>query len=100
MRSFVRVLLEGKVMSVLDSIFNCNERLVVEEMARQLTDESCTDEQLGDIACLALNKVPAKYIKHSVDRAFYMSDEERGELESRVRESVTEAIKFIKDVKN
>lgn len=87
-------------MSVLDSIFNYNERLIVEEMAKQLVDDSCTEEQLSDIACLALNKVPAKYIKHSVDRAFYMSNDERAELESKVRDAVKEAIKFIMDVKN
>lgn len=87
-------------MSVLDSIFNYNERLIVQEMAAQLENESCTEEQLSDIACLALNKVPAKYIKHSVNRAFYMSNDERAELEVSVRESVTEAIKFIKGVKN
>lgn len=87
-------------MSVLDSIFNYNERLIVEEMAKRLVDDSCTEEQLSDIACLALNKVPAKYIKHSVDRAFYMSNDERAELESKVRDAVKEAIKFIMDVKN
>lgn len=87
-------------MSVLDSIFNYNERLIVEEMAKQLANDACTEEQLSDIACLALNKVPAKYIKHSVDRAFYMSNDERAELEGSVRESVKEAIKFIKGVNN
>lgn len=87
-------------MSVLDSIFNYNERLIVEEMAKQLADQPCTEEQLSDVACLALNKVPAKYIKHSVDRAFYMSNEERAELESGIKEAVAEAITFIKDVKN
>ena len=86
---------EGMVMSVLDSIFNYNERLIVEEMAKQLADDDCTEEQLSDIACLALNKVPAKYIKHSVDRAFYMSMEDRVALEEGVTEAVAEAIRFI-----
>ena len=84
-------------MSVLDSIFNYNERLIVEEMAKQISTDSFTEEQLGDIACLALNKVPSKYIKHSVDRAFYMSNEERVSLEKAVNSAVSEAIQFIKN---
>ncbi len=87
-------------MSVLDSIFNYNERLIVEEMAKQLSDQEYTDEQLSDIACLALNKVPAKYIKHSVDRAFYMSMEERVALEEGVAEAVEEAIRFIREAEH
>lgn len=85
-------------MSVLDSIFNYNERLIVEEMAAQISTDSYTEEQLSDIACLALNKVPSKYIKHSVDRAFYMSDAERVALDKAVKSAVTEAIKFINEV--
>jgi len=86
-------------MSVLDSIFNYNERLVVDEISKQLQDSNrlndFSEEQLSDIACLALNHVPAKYIKHSVDRAFYTGDEERVEIAARVRTGVADAIAYI-----
>ncbi len=84
-------------MSVLASIFNCNEQLVLDELARQTKELTFTDEQLSDMACLALNKVPAKYIKHSVDRVFYMDEGECAELDKLVKSSVTEALEFVRD---
>lgn len=86
-------------MSVLDSIFNYNERLVVDEISKQLESgkrqQAFSEEQLSDIACLALNRVPAKYIKHSVDRAFYTGDKERTEIAGMVRKAVSESIVYI-----
>lgn len=82
-------------MSVLASIFNCNEQLVLDELARQTKELTFTDEQLSDMACIALNKVPAKYIKHSVDRVFYMDEGEQVELDKLVKASVAEALTFV-----
>ena len=82
-------------MSVLASIFNCNEQLVLDELARQTKELTFTDEQLSDMACIALNKGPAKYIKHSVDRVFYMDEGEQVELDKLVKASVAEALTFV-----
>ncbi|KZX81297.1 hypothetical protein A3715_05990 [Oleiphilus sp. HI0009] len=87
-------------MSVLDSIFNYHERLVVDEMSKQLKKHTFSEAQLSDIACLALNKVPAKYIKHSVDRAFYTSDVERMEIAAKIEKAVAEAIAYIASAKH
>ena len=37
------------------------------------------EEELPDVACVALNRLPARYIRHEVDFSFYLSDKERAE---------------------
>ncbi len=53
------------------------------------------DELLADIACVALNRLPARYIRHGVDFAFYLSDKERADTERAVAEAVSFAFEFV-----
>lgn len=32
-------------------------------------------DYLSDVACVALNRLPARYIRHEVDMAFYMTQD-------------------------
>ena len=41
------------------------------------------DDLLADVACVALNRLPPRYIRHEVDFAFYLSERERTESERR-----------------
>lgn len=50
---------------------------------------------LADVACVALNKLPARYIRHEVDFSFYLSDAERAENAQAVDEAVTFAFEFV-----
>lgn len=50
---------------------------------------------LPDVACVALNRLPPRYIRHSVDLAFYQSDKERGENERAVQDAVNFAFEFV-----
>ena len=52
-------------------------------------------EMLADVACVALNRLPPRYIRHPVDLAFYMSDKERLETERAIDEAVTHAFGFV-----
>ena len=80
-----------------DAIRNYYEQLVfnylLEEAApkAKLTDE----ELLEDIACLALNRIPARYIRHEVDMAFFLSTAEREQMRSNVIQAVDSAIQTI-----
>lgn len=76
------------------SIHNYYESQVVE--AVQLAVADGTDEdQVADIACVALNHLPPRYIRHDVDMRFYLSPEERAEIERKVNVAVADAIRFV-----
>ena len=53
------------------------------------------EELLADIACVALNRLPPRYIRHEVDFAFYLTDKERAENERAIAESVAFAFEFV-----
>jgi hypothetical protein len=50
---------------------------------------------LADVACVALNRLPARYIRHRVDYLFYLTERERAELEIAVDEAVKYAYEFV-----
>lgn len=50
---------------------------------------------LGDVACVALNRLPPRYVRHDVDFAFYLSDVERAENQRAVEEAVMSAFTFM-----
>jgi tryptophanase len=52
-------------------------------------------ELLADVACVALNRLPPRYIRHPVDLAFYLSDREREDNARMVNEAVAHAFEFV-----
>lgn len=53
------------------------------------------EELLADVACVALNRLPPRYIRHEVDFAFYLSDRERSDSERMLAEAVEFAFGFV-----
>jgi hypothetical protein len=51
--------------------------------------------QLLDVACLALNRLPPRYIRHEADFYFYLSPQERDQLESAIFEAVDQAFALV-----
>jgi hypothetical protein len=80
-----------------DSIQNYYERLVFEEVLRVAGESAkAVDARLlPDIACVALNHLPPCYIRHEVDFAFYLTDEERENQGRGVREAVAQAFAYV-----
>ncbi|MBK5938840.1 hypothetical protein CCR96_06165 [Halochromatium roseum] len=68
------------------SIRNYYEQLVVDHLIDDLAPELdiTDDDLLADIACLALNNLPARYIRHEVDMAFFLTPGERERMRERV----------------
>jgi hypothetical protein len=69
---------------------NYYEALVVELLSEYASDELDSDT-VNDIACIALNNLPAKYIRHDVDMAFFNTREETDQMRARARQAIASA---------
>jgi hypothetical protein len=81
-----------------DQIHNHHERAVFEAIARHADAHpflGTRPELLSDVACVALNRLPPRYIRHEVDFAFYLSEKERADSERAVDEAVRFAFEFV-----
>lgn len=54
------------------------------------------DDLLVDVACVALNRLPPRYIRHEVDFAFYLTEAERLEIDVAIKEAVSYAFNFVR----
>ena len=80
------------------SIRNHHEQAVfraVLETAPQFPGVSHRPELMIDVACVALNRLQPRYIRHEVDFAFYLSEKERSESERQVADAVDFAFGFV-----
>ena len=83
------------VHSDIDTIHNYYEGLVLEELQTALIDKPVDNEYIADVSCVALNSLPARYIRHDVDMMFYMSSDERTETQTKVTQAVKDAIAYV-----
>lgn len=80
----------------MDSVHNYFERLVFNEINEHYSDKFDDNNALADMACIALNRIPPRYIRYDIDMSFYMSVEEHIEVEKKVRKAVKKAYKRVK----
>lgn len=79
------------------SIHNYYEHLVTDYLITQVIPrlpEKSNDFFL-DVACFALSKLPARYMRHEIDMAFYMSVEERLRMVDDVKKQIEDAVTYI-----
>lgn len=79
-----------------DSVHNYYEKMVFERVRQYVGRKSVDQDYLEDVACVALNHMPPRYIRHEVDMIFYLSPIERDEMEEKVMQAIEFAIDFIK----
>jgi hypothetical protein len=80
------------------SLYNHHEREVfaaVIASAPQYPALNKDDELLCDVACVALNRLPPRYIRHAVDFSFYLTEAERLETDVAIAEAVSYAFNFV-----
>jgi Late competence development protein ComFB len=79
------------------SIHNYYEHLVIDYLQSEIipnTPDRSSDFFL-DVACYALSKLPARYMRHEIDMAFYLESAERGKMMDQVKKEVDKAVKYI-----
>ncbi len=78
------------------SVHNYYERLVTEAISSQEPRANTDYDFMDDVACVALNHLPPRYIRHDVDMSFYLSPVEHEEIQKKVHKAVKNAIEFVK----
>jgi competence protein ComFB len=79
----------------LDTIHNYYERLVIEKLMTLYAADDVPADMIADIACVALNRLPPRYVRHDVDMAFYLSPHEYDEIEAKVQNAINAGITFV-----
>ena len=80
------------------SVRNHNERAVYELVLSQADRHpglAHSPELLADVACVALNRLAPRYIRHEVDFVFYLSERERSDSERQLFDAVEYAFGFV-----
>jgi competence protein ComFB len=82
------------VETMLASIQNYYERLVLEFIQQKLSgrDEEHDADFVADLACLALNALPARYVRHAVDLWSHLGDADRTAMRQEVEDAVEAAL--------
>ena len=79
-----------------EQVHNYYERLVFEDVARQSeAHPGFTADMLADVACVALNRLPARYVRHDVDMMFYLTEHERHAIEQAMAEALAFGFSFV-----
>lgn len=82
----------------LTSIRNHNEHAVYDTLrtvAPRYPGLADREDLLADVACVALNRLQPRYIRHAVDLAFYQSERERSDHDKAVADAVEYAFGFV-----
>lgn len=82
-------------MSLRDVIDNFYEPLVA-EVIEETRESSDNQDYLADVMCVALNHLPAKYYRHSIDMMFYLADGELETMKKNALAAVQEARAFVR----
>ena len=86
--------LKGMHMS-FSNVHNYYEKLVFSRVLHLMGKKTVDMDYLEDIACVALNHLPPRYIRFDVDMIFYLSPSERGEMEQKIDEAIETAVASI-----
>jgi hypothetical protein len=65
------------------------------ETASQFPGVAHRPDLLIDVACVALNRLPPRYIRHEADYAYFITERERANNELAVSEAVEYAFGFV-----
>jgi len=86
---------------IFDTIGNYYEKQVYRQIGIMLGKEFTDDPDfIADVACVTLNSLPPRYIRHHVDMAFYMTSQEHDQMEKAINQAILDAIDFVRSRKS
>ena len=85
-----------------DNIHNYYEHLVLQQLNDMLQAKFIETDQnfLEDVACVALNALPARYVRYDIDMVYYLTGREREQMEYDVHKAVAAAVEYVTQHKN
>lgn len=86
------------MMVEFDSVHNYYERLVFNEINDHYLKSGLNEDELADMACIALNNITPRYIRHDVDMSFFMSGPEHIVVRNTVKHAVKDAFLKIQNI--
>jgi hypothetical protein len=78
-----------------DSVHNYYERLVFEQILRASNRAQQEPNFCADVACVALNHLPPRYVRFDVDMSFFLSPVEMEEMTDKVAAAVNKALAHV-----
>ncbi len=78
-----------------DNVHNYYEHLVFEHLKRTNDRANSDGDFFADVACVALNRLPPRYVRHDVDMTFFMTPNELDEMSKRIASAVDEAVNYV-----
>lgn len=82
---------------MFEQITNFYEPLVIERVQDQLDGApDITAAQLEDIACVALNQLPPRYVRNSVDLLAHLTEEEELRIHQDIDTAIFKAVDTIR----
>jgi len=78
-----------------DSVHNYYEHMVLEQLLRASERAKTDPDFLADVTCVALNRLPPRYVRHDVDMTFFLSPMEMEEMDNKVALAVNAAIDYV-----
>jgi hypothetical protein len=81
-----------------EQIHNYFEPVVFEAVAKMSGDyPDFSADMLADVICVALNRLPARYLRHDVDMMFYLTEQERRAMDDSLHEALSFAFAFVSE---
>jgi hypothetical protein len=81
-----------------EQVHNFYERLVFEAVASMAeSNPDFSSDMLADVACVALNRLPVRYIRHDVDLMFYLTEHERHAIELAMEDALSFGFSYVRE---
>ena len=81
-----------------ETVHNFFERVIFHEVAQRPSGHpDMNGELLADVACVALNRIAPRYIRHDVDLMFYLTESERHQMEQNIESALQFAFDFVRE---
>lgn len=79
-----------------DHFHNYYERLVIDAIMRSDENGAADEDFRADVACVALNHLPPRYVRHDVDMSFFLSPQEYAEIDKKISKAVKKALAHVR----